>query len=39
MTEEAHDAMRRVARQVLPVGRLGEADDLAETYLYLMREG
>ena len=23
---------------MLPVGRVGEADDLAETYLYLMRE-
>ncbi len=26
------------ARQ-LPVGRVGEAEDLAETYLYLMRQG
>jgi NAD(P)-dependent dehydrogenase (short-subunit alcohol dehydrogenase family) len=23
----------------LPVGRVGEAEDLAEAYLYLMREG
>jgi hypothetical protein len=27
------------AGQQLPVGRVGEADDLAETYLYLMRQG
>jgi NAD(P)-dependent dehydrogenase (short-subunit alcohol dehydrogenase family) len=23
----------------LPVGRVGEADDLAQAYIYLMREG
>ena len=41
-----HDAPKLCARrchrdaaQRLPVGRVGEADELAETYLYLMREG
>ncbi len=27
-----------LAGQALPVGRVGEPEDLAETYLYLMRE-
>jgi NAD(P)-dependent dehydrogenase (short-subunit alcohol dehydrogenase family) len=39
MTETAREAMYRDAAQRLPVGRIGEADDLAETYIYLMREG
>ena len=39
MTESARETMYRDAAQRLPVGRVGEADDLAETYLYLMREG
>jgi NAD(P)-dependent dehydrogenase (short-subunit alcohol dehydrogenase family) len=39
MTEAARETMYRDAAQRLPVGRVGEADDLAETYLYLMREG
>ena len=39
MTEPARETMYRDAAQRLPVGRVGEADDLAETYLYLMREG
>jgi NAD(P)-dependent dehydrogenase (short-subunit alcohol dehydrogenase family) len=26
------------SKRVLPVGRVGEPEDLAETYLYLMRE-
>jgi NAD(P)-dependent dehydrogenase (short-subunit alcohol dehydrogenase family) len=39
MAESARETMYRDAAQRLPVGRVGEADDLAETYLYLMREG
>jgi NAD(P)-dependent dehydrogenase (short-subunit alcohol dehydrogenase family) len=39
MTESARETMYRDAAQRLPVGRIGEADDLAETYIYLMREG
>jgi NAD(P)-dependent dehydrogenase (short-subunit alcohol dehydrogenase family) len=39
MTESARETMYRDAAQRFPVGRVGEADDLAETYLYLMREG
>jgi NAD(P)-dependent dehydrogenase (short-subunit alcohol dehydrogenase family) len=39
MTETARETMYREVTQRLPVGRVGEADDLAETYLYLMREG
>jgi NAD(P)-dependent dehydrogenase (short-subunit alcohol dehydrogenase family) len=39
MTESARETMYRDAAQRLPVGRVGEADELAETYLYLMREG
>ena len=31
--------MYRDIGQKLPVGRVGEADDLAQAYLYLMREG
>ena len=31
-------AMYRDIGRKLPVGRVGEADDLAEAYLYLMRE-
>jgi NAD(P)-dependent dehydrogenase (short-subunit alcohol dehydrogenase family) len=39
MTESARETMYRDVAQRLPVGRVGEADDLAKTYLYLMREG
>jgi NAD(P)-dependent dehydrogenase (short-subunit alcohol dehydrogenase family) len=39
MTESDREAMYSVAGQRLPVGRVGEADDLAEAYVYLMREG
>lgn len=39
MDEADREAMFRAAGQALPVGRVGEADDLAEAYLYLMREG
>jgi NAD(P)-dependent dehydrogenase (short-subunit alcohol dehydrogenase family) len=39
MAEADRDAMYRDIGQNLPVGRVGEADDLAQSYLYLMREG
>ncbi len=38
MPEFERNALFEKAGQMLPVGRVGEADDLAETYLYLMRE-
>jgi NAD(P)-dependent dehydrogenase (short-subunit alcohol dehydrogenase family) len=38
MPESERNALFDQAGQRLPVGRVGEADDLAETYLYLMRE-
>ena len=38
MPESERNALFEKAGQMLPVGRIGEADDLAETYLYLMRE-
>jgi hypothetical protein len=34
--EFERDALFAKAGQMLPVGKVGEADDLAETYLYLM---
>ena len=37
-TESERNALFEKVGQMLPVGRVGEADDLAETYLYLMRE-
>jgi NAD(P)-dependent dehydrogenase (short-subunit alcohol dehydrogenase family) len=39
MTESDRAAMYRDVEQKLPVGRVGEADDLAQAYLYLMRQG
>jgi NAD(P)-dependent dehydrogenase (short-subunit alcohol dehydrogenase family) len=39
MAEADRVAMYRDIGQQLPVGRIGEADDLAQAYLYLMREG
>jgi NAD(P)-dependent dehydrogenase (short-subunit alcohol dehydrogenase family) len=39
MLEEDRAAMSRSIGQALPVGRVGEAGDLAQAYLYLMREG
>jgi NAD(P)-dependent dehydrogenase (short-subunit alcohol dehydrogenase family) len=39
MSEGERDAMYRNIGESLPVGRVGEADDLAQAYLYLMREG
>ena len=39
MPEAAREATFRAIGQSLPVGRVGEAHDLAQAYLYLMREG
>ncbi len=39
MAESDRAAMYRDVAQRLPVGRVGEADDLAQAYIYLMREG
>jgi NAD(P)-dependent dehydrogenase (short-subunit alcohol dehydrogenase family) len=39
MAPEAREAMYARAEQNLLVGRAGEADDLAEAYVYLMRNG
>ena len=38
MTESDRDAFYRNTAQRLPVGRVGEADDLAHAYVYLMRK-
>jgi NAD(P)-dependent dehydrogenase (short-subunit alcohol dehydrogenase family) len=39
MTEADREAMYRNVGAALPVGRVGEVEDVAETYLYLMRNG
>ena len=39
MPESERNRLFEKAAQMLPVGRVGEPEDLAETYLYLMREG
>jgi NAD(P)-dependent dehydrogenase (short-subunit alcohol dehydrogenase family) len=39
MSEEEREAIYQGLGQALPVGRVGEAYDLAHAYLYLMREG
>jgi NAD(P)-dependent dehydrogenase (short-subunit alcohol dehydrogenase family) len=39
MTESDRDALYRNVAQSLPVGRVGEPEDLAQTYIYLMQEG
>ena len=39
MPEIDRDALYRDVAQSLPVGRVGEPEDIAQTYLYLMREG
>jgi NAD(P)-dependent dehydrogenase (short-subunit alcohol dehydrogenase family) len=39
MSEFDRDAMYQNLGQKLPVGRVGEADDLAHAYIYLMRQG
>ena len=38
MPEQQRNELFEKVGQTLPVGRVGEAEDLAETYLYLMRE-
>lgn len=38
MSEADREAMYRRMAETLPVGRVGEAEDIAQTYLYLMRE-
>jgi NAD(P)-dependent dehydrogenase (short-subunit alcohol dehydrogenase family) len=39
MTETDREAMYRDLGQRLPVGRIGESEELAHAYVYLMREG
>jgi NAD(P)-dependent dehydrogenase (short-subunit alcohol dehydrogenase family) len=39
MTEAERDVMYAQQASILPVGRVGEAEDIAETYLYLMQSG
>jgi NAD(P)-dependent dehydrogenase (short-subunit alcohol dehydrogenase family) len=39
MPESDRQVMYRDIGRKLPVGRVGEADDLAQAYIYLMREG
>ena len=39
MSEEDREAMYQASGQALLVGRVGEPHDLAQAYLYLMREG
>jgi NAD(P)-dependent dehydrogenase (short-subunit alcohol dehydrogenase family) len=39
MSDADRDALYRDVAQSLPVGRVGEPEDIAQAYLYLMREG
>jgi len=39
MTDADRDAMYAQQASILPVGRVGEAEDIAEAYLYLMQSG
>jgi NAD(P)-dependent dehydrogenase (short-subunit alcohol dehydrogenase family) len=39
MTESDRDALYRDVAQSLPVGRVGEPEDIGQAYVYLMREG
>ena len=39
MADDARDALYESAGKSLPVGRVGEPADLAEAYLFLMRQG
>lgn len=39
LSEADRAALYREAAASLPVGRVGEAEDVAQTYLYLMRQG
>jgi NAD(P)-dependent dehydrogenase (short-subunit alcohol dehydrogenase family) len=38
MTDDAREVMYRQVGATLPVGRVGEPEDLAEAYMFLMRE-
>jgi NAD(P)-dependent dehydrogenase (short-subunit alcohol dehydrogenase family) len=38
MADDDREALYRAVGEALPVGRVGEASDIAEAYLYLMRE-
>ena len=38
MTDEAREALYADQATRLPVGHVGEADEIAEAYLYLMRQ-
>ena len=39
MTEADRDALYRQTGERLPVGHVGEPEEIAEAYLYLMRQG
>jgi NAD(P)-dependent dehydrogenase (short-subunit alcohol dehydrogenase family) len=39
MSEEDRSAMYDLLSEALPVGRVGEVGDIAQTFLYLMRNG
>jgi NAD(P)-dependent dehydrogenase (short-subunit alcohol dehydrogenase family) len=39
MSEDDRTAMYTSLAETLPAGRVGEVDDVAETFLYLMRNG
>lgn len=39
MSEKDREAMYRAAGAALPVGRVGEVEDIAQAYLFLMKEG
>ena len=39
MDEAAREHLYETVGNSLPVGRVGEADDIAQTYLFLMQEG
>jgi NAD(P)-dependent dehydrogenase (short-subunit alcohol dehydrogenase family) len=39
MNEQEREAMYNASGSRLPVGRVGEVDDIAKTYLYLINEG
>ena len=39
MSEEDRSAVYDLLSDALPVGRVGEVSDIAETFLYLMRNG
>ena len=38
MSEQGRNELFEKVGQMLPVGRVGEPEDLAQAYLYLMRE-